>query len=559
MRRIILFLLCCALLCGTVLAAGQVTGLQSHSTVGSDGSCQVTMTVNIHVDAGAESLTFPLPGNASGVTLNGSSVRTQKSGDLRTVSLDKLYGGGAWDGTLTFHYTVSDTVTMGEDGKLVLELPILCGFAFPVEQMEFTVTLPGQITAVPTFFSGYHQESIEASMSYTVNGSQLSGVMLERLLDRETLTMTLQVTEEMFPGITAADPESPVFPVAMGICAALALCYWLLFLRCAPVRRLHRTTPPEGLSAGELCSRLVGTGADLSLMVVSWAELGYLYMDRDDTGRIFLRKRMEMGNERSAFENHCFRSLFGNKRSVDGTGYHYARLCRKVAEEGANRKGQYLPSSGNPTLFRGLCCGIGAFSGGAMGMALASTSAWRIVLAVLLGILCAAASWFIQGGCRCLHLRHRAPAFLGLGCCGVWLVLAALAGTWSTAIPAILAQILGGLAAFYGGRRTDAARQTAGEILGLRHYLKTVSRRELQRILASNPDYYYELAPYALALGVDRAFARRFGRLRQPGCTYLVTGIGAPTAARWYPQLREAVDTLDARQKRMRYERFFKI
>ena len=93
----------------------------------------------------------------------------------------------------------------------------------------------------------------------------------------------------------------------------------------------------------------------------------------------------------------------------------------------------------------------------------------------------------------------------------------------------------------------------------MRHYLKTVSRRELQRILASNPDYYYELAPYALALGVDRAFARRFGRLRQPGCTYLVTGIGAPTAARWYPQLREAVDTLDARQKRMRYERFFKI
>ena len=136
MRRIIIFLLCCALLCGTVLAAGQVTGLQSHSTVGSDGSCQVTMTVNIHVDAGAESLTFPLPGNASGVTLNGSSVRTQKSGDLRTVSLDKLYGGGAWDGTLTFHYTVSDTVTMGEDGKLVLELPILCGFCRRTKRRE---------------------------------------------------------------------------------------------------------------------------------------------------------------------------------------------------------------------------------------------------------------------------------------------------------------------------------------------------------------------------------------------------------------------------------------
>lgn len=332
----------------------------------------------------------------------------------------------------------------------------------------------------------------------------------------------------------------------MAGCGLLAVVYWLLTLRCALLRRIHRTVPLEGITAGELRTRLIGSGADLSLMVVSWAQLGYLYIDRDDNGRIFLRKRMDMGNERSGFENRCFRSLFAKKRFVDGTGYHYAQLCMRVAEESANPKGQYLRSSGNPGIPRILACILAASAGSAMGIDLASAMTLRIAIAAVLGILGAVSAWMIQRGCRCLHLRGRRPAHIGLGCCCAWLVMAWITDSWKLAIPAVLFQILVGFAVAYGGRRTPSARQTAGEILGLRHYLRTVSRQELQRICKANPNYYYELAPYALALGVDRAFARRFGRMKQPGCPYLVTGIPASNALHWYPQLRAAVNTLDS-------------
>ena len=148
---------------------------------------------------------------------------------------------------------------------------------------------------------------------------------------------------------------------------------------------------------------------------------------------------------------------------------------------------------------------------------------------------------------------------IAAGCIVVWLVLSLIAGQFGMMLFAVSIQLLAGVASAYGGRRSELGKQTMSEILGLRRYLKTVSKDELQRILKSNPDYYYELAPYALALGVDKAFAKRFERLHQPNCTYLITGIETNrTAEEWYPLLREAVDSLNARQKKLKYEKFMR-
>ena len=137
----------------------------------------------------------------------------------------------------------------------------------------------------------------------------------------------------------------------------------------------------------------------------------------------------------------------------------------------------------------------------------------------------------------------------------MWVLLSIVAGQWQIMLLGVIVQILGGLTNAYGGRRSELGRQTASEILGFRNYLKTVSREELQRILRVNPDYYYEMVPYAMALGVDKAFAARFGKLHQPNCNYLFIGGGSNrTAEEWAPLLRDAVDALDARRKRLRLE-----
>ena len=558
MRRFLLIILCCMLLTTAVFCADQATSIQSAATVDSDGGCQVTMIATIHLDRGDPNLTFPLPRDAKNVRVNNSWARSSRSDNALEVDISRYTGSSAGDFTLSFTYALPAVVkTEGELGQ-VMTLPLLCGFAYPVEKLEFSVTLPGAFETSPTFSSGYYQESIESVIYYTKNPTQntISGVVNQRMQDHETLTMRLLVPAELFnQAVISVFHVGPYWTIA-GVLTGLALLYWLLTLRAMPLQRIRCAAPPEGVTAGELGSRLVHTGADLTLMVMTWAQLGYLVVTMDDNGRVFLHKRMEMGNERSAFENHLFRNLFRKRPVVDGTGYHYAQLCRKAASEVPGARSDYMASSGNPVLMSLLCVAVGAVAAAAMGGAMTDSFVARMFMSLLFGILGAVASLAIQAGCKCFHLRNKLPMYIALGCIALWILISILSGQWAIMILGILVQILGGLSNAYGGRRSELGRQTASEILGFRHYLKTVTREELQRIMKYNPDYYFEMAPYALALGVDEEFAKRFERLHQPNCNYLFTRTETGrTAAEWYPLLRETVDALNARQKRLRFEK----
>jgi hypothetical protein len=113
-----------------------------------------------------------------------------------------------------------------------------------------------------------------------------------------------------------------------------------------------------------------------------------------------------------------------------------------------------------------------------------------------------------------------------------------------------------GFAQAYGGRRNDTGRLTMSEILGLRRHLATVSKEELQQILRKNPEYYYAMAPYALALGVDKAFARQMAGRKLPQCSYLVTTEdGHLTAKEWNQLLRSAASAMDASNQRSMLEK----
>ena len=560
MRRLLIILLCCAMLTTVVFCADQASSIQSIASVESDGSCQVTMVVTVHLDSANDDLTFPLPADAKNVRLNNSWARTSRRANALEVDVSRYTGSSAGDYTLTFTYSLSGVVkTEGELGQ-VLTLPLLCGFAYPVEKLEFSVGLPGSFGTTPTFSSGYYQESIESVITYSKNATMdtINGSVNQRLQDHETLTMRLLVPEELFlQSVTSVFSVGPYWVIA-GVLTALALLYWLLTLRAMPLRRIRCAAAPAGLTAGELGSRLVHKGADLTMMVLSWAQLGYLLITMDESGRVFLYKRMDMGNERSAFENHYFRALFKKRPVVDGTSLQYAQLYRRAAKEVPNARADYKSSSGNPKLFLGLCVAVGAVCGGAVGGAMAESFGVRILLTILFAILGAVASVVIHEGCKCFHLRNKTMLYAAAGCAAMWVLVSILAGQWQIMLLGVGVQLLGGVGNAYGGRRSELGRQNASEILGFRRYLSGVTREELQRILKVNPDYYHEMVPYAMALGVDQVFAKRFERLHQPNCTYLhIAADTNRTAADWNVLLRKVVDTLNDRQKRLIFEKLF--
>lgn len=557
MRRLIITLLIITLLTTTVFAAGSVQELQSSTVASQDGSCEVTVTVQLRLDESPSDPTFPVPAKAMDISLNGKRVYPTVSGNVRRIDLkDVIPGAGIC--TFVIRYTLENAVSADSSDRLNLKLDLLSGFAYPIEKATFSVTLPGAPASRPALTSTYYQEAIDALMEYTVTDNTITCSFEGDLKDHETLTLTLPVTKAMFPQSMTMLWRMGTDDVAIILCAVLAFVYWIFTMRNAPPRRGRRAKNPEGITAGELGCCLTGEGMDLTVQVLCWAQMGYLLLQLDDNGRVLLHKRMDMGNERSDWEVRFFRSLFGKRKTVDATGLHYARLYRKAASFHPHIRNYYRSNSGNPLIFRILCAAVGLFGGISLASSFAVDTLATVLLAIPLAIAGCVAAWLIQSAAGVIHLRHWRKLLLGIGCSGIWLLLGILAKEAGIALIVVLIQWLSGLMRAYGGRRSQTGQQLMSQILGLRRHMRQASTETLLLLQERNPDYYYSLAPYALALGVDRLFARHFGDCQLPECDYLTTGMdGHLTPAEWNQLLREAVSSMDKRQRRLPWEKFF--
>ena len=562
-RCLATLLICCLLLVSCfipVYAETAASAVQSYSTITSDGDCQVSITVTFRLEQAVSDITFPVPANATNVKKDGSFVRTTKTANATFIELGDYVGGLIGTFTMRFEYTLPNVVkNVVEDnkGNLVLELPLLSGFAYPVENMDFTITLPAVIEAEPKYTSVYYQDTIKSHLESAQSGNMISGRTTSVLEDHESLTMILDVPDEMFPSISTYHRSGNPEIIPMAICAGLALLYWIFFLRTLPVLPSVYKSVPEGITAGELGCRLTLSGADLSMMVFSWAQLGYITIQLDDRGRVILHKRMDMCNERSLFEVRMFQNLFGNLPAVEATGYSFARLSRKVRTTVPGERSICLPSSGNVRLFRILCCGIQIFCAICFAMNLSSYGVLQVILSFALSVVGIFCAWKIQALFYHIHLRSRLPLIVGIAAGVLWLLAGLISGQILIALVVVLAQALAGFAAAYGGRRSDVGRTNISQILGLRKYLKNIDKEEVVRMSRNDPDFFFNMAPYALALGVGKQFANQFGRKPMPVCPYIVCNIqGRLNAQDWMLIMQETARSMNLLLSRLDLERW---
>lgn len=562
MRRVILVLAVLALVVSAAFCVSAVDAskLSSHSTVNRDGSCQVTMTMTVHIDSVRDDLEFPLPAEATAVTVNGHRESTRKAGDVRVIDLDRIIGKTTGDFSLSISYTLSDVIHYTEAKTMEMQVPMLSGFAYPVRGVSFSVTLPGEVTGKPSFESGYHQANIELDIAYSIEGATISGTFVSDLKDHETVIMKLRVSEDMFPQTLANTQDYTFGLIAMGICAGLALLYWLITLRLWPLRRIRNPQPMAGCTAGELGCVLNQQGLDLHLTVMSWAQLGYIRIRMSKKGRVYLDKRMDMGNERKEAEQKLFKKLFARKNTVDTYSLSYASLTQTAGKIPMGMQERMRRNSGNPKLFRGIASGIGLFGGVCLAIAVSGGAVLQGFMILLMGALGALSGWFVQKWGQCLLTPHKHRLILCLAVCGIWLLIGLLSGAFHVALWMVIGLLLAGLLFSWGGRRTELGKEMMAQTLGLRHYMRRGDKLLLQRLQNKDPDYFFSMAPYALALGVDKAFAKRFGNQRLGVCPYLqMEGKGELNAAEWMERFHLVVDNMDLRSRNLPIEKLMNV
>ena len=566
LKRILSMALLCCLVIGLFVmpasADSYASKVDSYITVNSEGDAIVALTATLHLDSPNETLTFPLPLEASGITMNGGSCRTTKTASAIEVDVGRATGGLIGDFTVRFDFTIPEAVGVvkGENGERYLELtlPLLSGFQYSVQSLNFVITLPGEIKYVPNFTSIYRQNSIASDLKVSYDGSMLTGSSITTLNDHEAVTMTMVVPGEMFPTISTYIREGEPELIPMLIFAGLAMLYWLLTLRTWPLIRRRNVNTPEGISAGELGCHLTLAGGDLTMMSVNWAQLGYILIQVDGQ-RVYLHKRMDMGNERSPFENKVFQMLFHNREAVDATSLGYAKLSRKVFAMVPGERNLVKPNSGNMKVFRGLLCISQMFCGICVAMNMTTNGFLQVLLSIILVVFGAISAWQIHEVAYRTHLRGKTRVYIGLVCILIWILLGVACGQWIIPLCAALGQLLLSYFAAYGGRRNDLGRYDAGMILGLRSHLKRMSRDEIPRLLKNDPDFFFNMAPYALALGVLKPFAASFGSRKMDHCPYIISNVtGKRTAEEWGAMIADTADKIDELYRRMEIEKWFR-
>lgn len=550
MRRILPILLCVLLLGLSVSAAaeaipasgsGTITSCEITATVNTQGTAQVSGVVKLHLAESTTRLVIPLGKGASNCVVNGVRLSIRNENGIPSVSLRNKDG---LIGDLQINMTYQLSKCVNADG--ILELPVLANsYAYPIEALSFHVTMPGEFAANPTFKSGYLGEDVDNYMEVVVDGPLIHGKLLEPLRDHDSLSMFLETPETMFFRRSAGGTTLRAVNITAAVLGALMVLYWLLRLYWKPVRVRFQSHPPMGETAGEAGALLTGGNISFSLMVISWAQMGYLTIQK---GRdVILHKRMDMGNERSELEIQAFNQLFRKRRSVSATGGDFQYLRAKIEGRRPRIGGQFSPSSGNPMVLRSLGVLLGMTAGIGLGDAVLPPMTVRFLPIILFALAGAWGGWEMQAGLHALVSRDKQPVFCGAASLIGFIVLGVMGQQLPLAAACVLLECLSGFATMFGGRRTEDGRRTVQGELGMIRFFRWEYKERLQTFQYQNPSYYYDLAPYALALGADKAFAKRFEKLSLPPCSYLRCPVKGSTAADWYPVLRETVDLMDGK------------
>jgi hypothetical protein len=183
-----------------------------------------------------------------------------------------------------------------------------------------------------------------------------------------------------------------------------------------------------------------------------------------------------------------------------------------------------------------------------------------ILLAIIMTPFSMITAWLIQDMPYRTHLRGKVPVLIGFACMILWIILGLLCGQVWIPLGCVFGQMLYGFLAAYGGRRSELGRHDAGQVLGLRRHVKRLPKNEINRFLRNDPDYYFNYAPYALALGVINPYSRAFGNRKIDQCPYLITRtIGKRTAEEWGHILADTADMMDHLSRRMQVEKWFAV
>lgn len=549
MRRIFLIFICILLLTlpVTAVGSGTVDSLLAEVTVAENGTCQVTLTAQVSFTGAPTSFTMPLGADASDVTASGGQYKLRRVDGVRCAVFTNESG---FVGTQTFicSFALPCAVVDADDSQtFTISLPE-GGFAYGIQSFELKAQFPATVEQQPKLESAYHGDVIDNFLNIRAEGQNLTLRSVTPLKDQETISMELEFPADSFALRYLPGRITSFNQLAFYILLLAAIVYWAIRLRGKLLLPKKQAVIDVEATAGETDCRLYGKNPDIAGILAHWGNLGYVAIYRNERGRLILRKEMDMGNERKASEQKLFKALFRLGGTCDLQSLRFHTVCKPASASirGGWVRRLFEKKAGSPFVLRAICL-LAAFFVCLMTFDLwLPSSGWRWVFLPLLSVLCTGLCAGVQY-CFGYLLHRRRLLFLSLGGAAALLLwfFGSKAGCGGLMFLNLLLQFLCALSLLFGGRRSLEGQVQVSQLLGLRRQLRKMNKEELSRLMSIDPQYFYRTLPFAEALGVGRAFCKRFDNRRIEPCPWLSDARHRPeTVKEFYAFYKEILSTV---------------
>lgn len=514
-----------------------IDGISVSAEIQPDGSALVSSLYQLTFDSVEERVVLPLPkGEISNVYAGEEHFRLAQDRNGYSVIASTTGGYGGGHSFLVTYNLAADYESNAKGIDYTIHL-LSSQWSKRIKNMTFQITFPGSsdteaqpVPLEPTLIGGYQQDLEEDRYMMDVQGNVIIG-SLASLASYDTLKLQVHLPSGYFYVRERKLPVVQITYLAIGMLVVLVLCfvYWA-----AKLRRRHslhvtsRLLPPEGLLACQLPQVLDGKSVSFPALIYEWANLGYISIYYNRKKGVTLLRNMDMGSERSKAEQELFRRIFrgANRVTVAPGGFSGpAARYRRASRRALNRL--IFDRKGGNVVFVQIPCRLLAAVGiGALAYAALPKDAVFVILAVLAGIVGFLYSIY-------LHRELAQRAALGTRSFLLYVVLILglamlVGGLLLGALPEIGiglgACCFSAIATGAGPRRSDRGLDAMEQAMGCRKYYREVSWNRLQVSVGRSRRFFQQQLPYAVALGVDGVFAKRFDRLPCPQPEWL-TGI----------------------------------
>ncbi|MGN0530182.1 MAG: DUF2207 domain-containing protein [Eubacterium sp.] len=322
------------------------------------------------------------------------------------------------------------------------------------------------------FSSGAYKTAGTENIEYYVNGNEISGRLTETLAPYEALTVRLELPEGYFYFNKAAHIAKLALMVLIPVlCLIFVLLIWKKHGKDKKTVKVVEFYPPEGMSSADVAYWYNGmlTNDNIVPMLIELANDGYITIRQTETKKPFrttqdfVIESRKYCDSKDINKRMFYNGLFENgrtwvtKEDLEDEFYKTLDAIAMNYNTSENRKKVFDSKS---LKMRLLC--------------------WAVTIACLL------LNIFI------LNLTFgTAERFLAF---------------FAGAAILVCAFIL----SFFVRRRTQAGAEILQKIEGFKMFLKTAEKERLETLVNDNPEYFYDILPYAYVLDVSKEWTKNF-------------------------------------------------